>query len=161
MSQEWTRIEHTGSFFEFKKLQKLSKVETYKLSIQIIIFKRECMIAVGYPSNCFYIHPSTQLLGSYKIISTTLQCTYLFCHFTTLFLTIFPVQYTNCIVSFLNHTNWIKDFFFSHCQMNVRHCCQMALLAQLVAEEMGFGQGWNSPSHTWTILIIYCKPPGC
>ena len=52
MSQEWTRIEHTGSLFEFKKLQKISKVETYKLSIQIIIFKGECMIAVGYPSNC-------------------------------------------------------------------------------------------------------------
>ena len=30
--------------------------------------------------------------------------------------------------------------------MNVKHCCQMA---QLVAEEMGFGQGWNSPSHTF------------
>ena len=23
-------------------------------------------------------------------------------------------------------------------------------MAQLVAEEMGFGQGWNSPSHTMT-----------
>ena len=29
--------------------------------------------------------------------------------------------------------------------MNVRHCCQMA---QLVAEEMRLGQGWNSPSYT-------------
>ena len=29
--------------------------------------------------------------------------------------------------------------------MNVRHCYQMA---QLAAEEMGFGQGWNSPSYT-------------
>ena len=29
--------------------------------------------------------------------------------------------------------------------MNVNHCSQMA---QLVAEEMGFGQGWNSPSNT-------------
>ena len=29
--------------------------------------------------------------------------------------------------------------------MNVSYCCQMA---QVVAEEMGFGQGWNSPSHT-------------
>ena len=30
-------------------------------------------------------------------------------------------------------------------QMNVRHCCQMV---QLVAEEIGFGQGCSSPSHT-------------
>ena len=29
--------------------------------------------------------------------------------------------------------------------MNVRHCYQMA---QLAAEEMGFGQGRNSPSYT-------------
>ena len=28
--------------------------------------------------------------------------------------------------------------------MNVMHCCQMS---QLVAKEISFGLGWNSPSH--------------
>ena len=37
------------------------------------------------------------------------------------------------------HTSNAKErVLCRHCQMNVRHCCQMA---QLLAEEMGFGQG--------------------
>ena len=42
----------------------------------------------------------------------------------------------------VNQMGWLC----SHCQMNVNHCCQMA---HLVAEKMGFGQGRNSPSHTF------------
>ena len=40
--------------------------------------------------------------------------------------------------------------------MNVNHCCQMA---KLVAEEMGFGQGWNSPSYTryFKIMLGFVK----
>ena len=41
--------------------------------------------------------------------------------------------------------------------MNVRHCCQMA---QLVAEEMEFGQGWNSPFHTVFNLTLSIYPKG-
>ena len=37
------------------------------------------------------------------------------------------------------------EWICSHCQMNVRHCCQMA---QLVSEEMRFELGWNSTSTT-------------
>ena len=44
--------------------------------------------------------------------------------------------------------------FCSHCQISVRYCCQMA---QLVVDEIGFGRGWNSPSHTWTTTAIQRK----
>ena len=42
--------------------------------------------------------------------------------------------------------------------MNVNHCCQMA---QLVAEEMGSGQGWNSPSVVYFDQRTLCREPVC